>query len=113
MAQFTVERTQISAEWLQRLMKLPKQAARARVVERSHRQLPDGQVVMPGDVIRKEHDGGRVSGAVMARTVTVKCEDLGLHPNDVRWMCYRRGRELGMSHDEAVARLFPEGKVTV
>ncbi len=109
----TVVRTKISAEFLSKISGLGS-GARDRVVERTGRRAPDGTIVLPGDGVVLEHDDGRVQTGVMARTVTAHVErDLGRDLNGFRRLMYDRARRLGVPHDEAIHRLFPEGKVTV
>lgn len=107
----TVHRTKFSAEFLSGVSKLG--SAGDRVVQRRARRLRDGQVVVPGDSVQAEHADGRLSAGVMAHTITMKVEDMGLGLNDFRRMLYRRQRESGMGHDQSVAVLFPEGKIEV
>ena len=63
-----------------------------------------------------EHGDGRQDAVTAPPAVKVSFEQVenitGNHPNDLRRLIYERARtEGGMSHDEAVARLFPNRKV--
>lgn len=60
-----------------------------------------------------EHGDGRVDGAARTEPVRWSAEDVErLMPlNDLRRLIYEKARENGASHDEAIARLFPDGKV--
>lgn len=109
-----VERTESSAAFLSEVSGLG--TGHERVVERRtvpHLSRLTGKRITPGDVVHVEHGDGRIEAHTAARTVEVRIEELGIHPNDFRRLIYMDARRTGLSHDEAVARLFPEGKVEV
>lgn len=85
----------------------------ARVVERR-----PGCADKTTTVGREIHHGdGRQSVDLRTETITLNREQteaaLGLPINDLRRMIYERERAGGTTHEEAVGRLFPNGKVTV
>lgn len=106
----TVHRGEVSAAFLAEVSGLG--SARTRVIER-RTHVVGGQRVTPGDVVRVEDADGRVSQGAVARTVTMKIADTGRDLNAFRRMLYDAARSEGMPHEEAVFRLFPEGKITV
>lgn len=71
--------------------------------------LPCGRVIRHGD--------GRQDVVLKTETIRTKFEELEdvfkMHPNDVRRLIFEKHREAGMSEEQALAKLFPERKVTV
>lgn len=70
--------------------------------------IPEGVIV--------DHGDGRRDAHIQAQPVITRAEEaedvIGLPLNDIRRMIYESHRSQGMSHDEAVATLFRDGKVT-
>lgn len=62
-----------------------------------------------------EHGDGRVDAVARPETVTARADDVeritGLPLNDFRRLLYEHHRHAGMTHEQAIARLFPDGKV--
>jgi hypothetical protein len=62
-----------------------------------------------------EHWDGRTDVTVRPQTVAIGVDEiegvLGLHPNDLRRLIYDDARRRGMGHEEALAKLFRDGKV--
>lgn len=76
---------------------------------------PVGKVRVKRTGAEVDHDDGRTSAAVTPPPVRYKLSehmDIG-KVNDFRERLYAERRETGASHDEAVAVLFPEGKVRI
>lgn len=60
-----------------------------------------------------EHGDGRQDAVHCAEPIRWTADDVErfLPLNDLRRLIYERARRDGMTHDEAIARLFPDGKI--
>lgn len=62
-----------------------------------------------------EHGDGRVDAVTVPDPVRWTAEDVErmMPLNDLRRLLYDRARSSGMTHEEAIGRVFRDGKVTV